>query len=449
MLIARAIGPEAAGTGAIAIAAFLLADLAGAALFTDAVVQRRGLSRLEARSAVTAQVLAGLAGAAVLAALAPVIARQVGVPEVQPLILTLAGLLPFSAFSGAVSGLVLREGRYLLLALRALIGLPLALAAGLAVAQAGHGPWAMVAHQMTATLLVFLLLLTLARQRLRPRLSLRALGVLWPVAGPQVLSVIVQAGRYRLFVLALGTVVAEAVVAVSNVAFRLVDAVLAVVWTATPRIALPRFSALQHDRKALAEAYGDVAELQALIGMPIATGVALIAPDLVQALLGPVWAPAAEAARVVGLVAVASFAYGDAGSLFVALGKARRNLLVAGIAMAMPLLALLLLRPESPIGVAWCWAASTLVIAPFVTFLALREIRRSPLWLLGRIAPALAATGVMAVAVLLLREELALPPLPRLAAAALAGALVFALVAWLAIGRRVPRALRPLPAAAE
>jgi len=449
MLIARAIGPDAAGIGAVAIAAFLFLDLAGAALFTDALVQRPGLTPLEARSAVTAQVLAGLAGAGVLALLAPLIAARVEAPELLPLILALAPLLPLSAFSGAVSGLVLRQTRYRLLALRAVLGLPLGLAVGLALARVGLGPWAMVAHQTTATLTTFLLLLFFARQGLRPRLSLPALAGLWRVAGPQVLSVVVQAGRYRLFLIALGVVATEAVVAVSNVAFRLVESVLVVVWSTASRLALPRFSAVQQDRTALADAYGDVAELQALLGMPIAAGVALTAPDLVHALLGPVWASAAEAARVVGWVAVGSFAWGDTGSLFVALGKTRRNLVVALIALVVPLAGLLLLRPETPAGVAWCWAATTFVTGPVVTVLALREIRRSPLWLLRRIAPALAATGTMTVAVLLLRAELMLPPLVGLTTAAVAGAMVFALVAWLGLGRRMPRALRPLALPAE
>ena len=51
ILIAKVIGPEAAGLGAIAIAAFLLADLACSSLFTDALVQRASLSEHHVRSA--------------------------------------------------------------------------------------------------------------------------------------------------------------------------------------------------------------------------------------------------------------------------------------------------------------------------------------------------------------------------------------------------------------
>ena len=133
------IGPDAAGLGAVAIAAFLLADLACASLLTDALVQRASLSEHHVRSALTVQVLVGAGGALALALLAPVIAHAADAPEVRPLILALAALLPFSAFSGASAGLVLRDQRYRLLALRALLGQPLALAAGLLLAVGGYG----------------------------------------------------------------------------------------------------------------------------------------------------------------------------------------------------------------------------------------------------------------------------------------------------------------------
>jgi O-antigen/teichoic acid export membrane protein len=390
----------------------------------------------------------------VLALLAPVIARAAEAPEVRDLILTLAALLPFSAFSGASAGVVLRGQRYRLLALRALLGQPLALAAGLLVAADGHGPWAMIAQQAASTAVVFALMLAFAWHGggLRPAVAGRALADLWPVAGPQILSVVVNAGRYRLFVLALGIVATEAVVAVCNVAFRLLDAALTMVWGSMSRLSIPRLSALQDKPSGLAETYGNLAQLQALMGMPIAAGIALTAPDLIRALLGPAWLEAAEATRLVGWVAVFSFCWGDPAALFLALGKTKRNLVLSAAALAVPLAALLLARPATVSGVALCWASSTVAMAPWVVWLALSQLKRSPLWLLQRIAPALAATAAMTVAVVAVQGTVArdLPPLARLAVSIVVGAVVFAGVAWLALGRQPPRGLQaPGPVAAE
>ena len=102
----------------------------------------------------------------------------------------------------------------------------------------------------------------------------------WMSAG-----VAVNVGRYRVFLPALGLAVPQASLAVSHFAFRLVDAALGVVWQCAGRLAMPRLCALQGDREAMAEAYGDIAQLQALLGLPVCAGIALVAPDLVAVLL--------------------------------------------------------------------------------------------------------------------------------------------------------------------
>jgi O-antigen/teichoic acid export membrane protein len=208
------------------------------------------------------------------------------------------------------------------------------------------------------------------------------------------------------------------------------------------RLSLPRLSALQREPAALRDAYGDLAQLQALMGMPLATGIALTAPDLVMGLLGPAWAEAGGAARITGLAALVTFSFGDVGSLFVAVGKTRINLCVSLVQLFAPLLLLFVVRPSTPLGIAACWAAVSLTVAPFVARLALREIGRPPLWLFARIAPAAGATAAMAAAVLTLQRAVEGPPLLRLLLSAALGAAVFGLVAWLALGRRIPRALR-------
>lgn len=445
LAIGRVIGPEATGAGTVAIAAFLMLEVLGAVVFTDALVQLPGLARRHADSAVTASVLLGAGMGLVLAGAAPLLAAGAGTPEVLWLVLALAPLLPLSAFSGAASGLVLRGHRFRLLAMRLLLGQPLALVVGLGLGLAGYGPWAMVGAQAAATLATFLLLLGYGRLRPRPALDGAALRALWPVAGPQLLGVALNVGRYRVFLLALGFVLPVAALAVSHFAFRLLDAALGVVWQAAGRLALPRLCAQQHDRAALAETYGDVAQLQALLGLPISAGIALTAPDVVRVLLGPAWAGTAEATQIVGIAAMAMLLHGDQSSLFVALGKAKRNAQVAIASLCVPLLALVLLRPETPAGAALAWSAQCVVLPPILAALVLRELRHPPLWLVRKVAPAVAATLAMALVVVALRDGLDLAPAARLLVMVPAGAATYAAVAWLLLGRRLPRALHATP----
>ena len=80
----------------------------------------------------------------------------------------------------------------------------------------------------------------------------------------------------------------------------------------------------------------------------------------------------------------------------------------------------------------------------------LRELRRSLGWLLLRIAPAIAATAAMTLAVLAVQRSLDLGPGGDLAAAVLVGAATYLAVALTLLRGRMPRALRrqTAPAAA-
>ncbi len=445
LLIGRVIGPHETGLGMVAIAAFALLDIPGAMLYPDSLVQQPRLTPAHGASAMTASALIGLAMAVVLVAIAPSLAAAAEAPGAEILCFALAPMLPLSAFSGAASGLVLRQQRFALLAARVLIGQPLALGLGLTLASMGYGAWAMIAAQATGTVLTFVLMAALGRLGFRAMLDRAALGTLWPIAGPQVLAMAVLVGRYRLFLVALGMMVTEAVLAVSHFAFRMLEAPVVMVLHATGRIAMPRLCALQHDREALAEAFGDLAQLQALLGMPMAVGIALVAPHLVGALLGPEWEGVGQAAQVVGFAAVLLFVNGDAVSLFVAVGKPKWNVVTNLVALVLPILALVVLQPSTPVGVALAWASQSVLMPPFLTWLVLREVRRSPLWLLGKIAPAIVATVAMAIVVVTFERVLPLAPMAELLASAALGGVVYAGVALALLRGRLPRALLRSP----
>jgi O-antigen/teichoic acid export membrane protein len=440
LVIGRVIGPNDIGVAMVAIAAFLTIDVFTASMFPDSLVQRAKLEPCHSESAATASMLLGGILGIGLATLGPMLAARTSVPEAGWLMLALAPLLPLSAFSGTVSGLYLREKRFRLLALRLLVGQPVALSIGLILAYAGYGPWAVIVSQMVSTVVTFTLMLR-GGVSLKLRIDVAALRELWPVAGPQVAGVVVLVGRYRIFLLALSLLVTPNVLALSHFAFRMLDAALGIVSQTVTRIALPRLCALQHDRAAMANAYGDLAQLQALLGLPICIGIALTAPDLVQLLLGPSWAGMAEATRVVAGAAACTFLYGSYTTLFVALGKATRNFYIAVATLALPLIALVVLRPQTPEAVALTWAIPSLALPPVLVWLVLRELQQSPLWLARKIGPGVLASGLMALAVLLVQSNITVAPLLRFVTSIAVGGMVFSGFAWLTLRGRMPRAL--------
>ena len=443
LFIARLIGPEAAGIGAIAASAFLTIDFPIAALFGDALMQRRNLEERHRSSALWMTIGVALIAVLGLFLAAPLIAHAIGAPILTDMIHVLALLLPFSAASGLLASLALRARHYRLLAQRVLVCQPLSVGLGVLAATAGWGSWAMVVQQAAATLSVFLLLTPLSGWRPRLIFDRAAIGDLWPIAGPQILALLVLNGRYRIFILALGTMVAEAVVAVTHVAFRLLDVSMSVVSGASARLAMPRLSALQHDRDAMAECYGDLAQLQALIGLPIAVGLAITAPQLVTLLMGGAWTEAAEPARLVALAAVPAFLIGPAPALWLALGRTRMNLITQLVAFAVPLAALLAIRPADAAGAAVCWVGGTLAVVPMQVILGLRALDRPLRWLGTQLTiPAVATLAMAAVALLVAQHVQGKPALMAISLIGGCGATTYVAMLALLFGGRWPRALR-------
>lgn len=422
--VARVIGPQQAGLGALAASAYLLVEGPVAMLFGDALMQRRTLEPRHVTTAFWVTLGVGLVAATGLALLAPLIAAASGLPEMTPMLRVLALLLPVAGLGGMFAGLALRERWYRLLSMRTLLGQPVALALGIAAGLHGLGAWALVVQQVAATLVGFALMAWWFRGWARPALDREALAALWRVAGPQVLALVVMTARYRAFILVLGLVATETVVAVTHVSFRMIDVAGAIVVSAIGRLAAPRLSALQEQRGALAESFGMLTRWQALGGLPVALGLAVVAPQLITALMGPAWAEAGEPGRVIGISAALWIVAGPVMALWLAMGRTRMNLIVQALACVLPVALLAVLRDPSPGLAAWCWASAAVVLPFWQLHLALRALHRSWAWLLGWLAPTLWAALAMLVAALMVqRLTLPWPPVLSLAVTCIAGAL--------------------------
>ena len=278
---------------------------------------------------------------------------------------------------------------------------PLALAAGIAAGLHGAGAWALVVQQSVASVAGFVLMALWFRDwravARAPRIDRPALKELWAVAGPQVTARVVMTGRYRAFLLVLGLTSTEVVVAATHVAFRMVDVAGSIVVSAIGRLAAPRLAALQHNRTALAECFGMLSRWQSLGGLPVALGLAVVAPRLIEALMGPEWAAAAAPAQVVGISAALWIAGGPVMALWLAMGRTRMNLWVQGVACVLPLLLMAILRPTTPAMAAWCWASTALLLPAAQLHLALQALHRGWIWLAHWMAPALLAALAMLV----------------------------------------------------
>jgi O-antigen/teichoic acid export membrane protein len=373
-MIARVVGPAEFGIGAAAIAVHIVLWVMVNALFADALVQRPAISDRLVSSAFWASTAVG--GIAMLpqAVAGWGLAAMLGDQRLIPMALILAVPLPLVGAAGVIQGLLTRERAYRHLALRTLIGQGLGTAVGVCAAFAGAGGWALVGQQVVTSVFGALALL-IARDWTPSRcLDWASVRSLLGIGGPLTASTLVLIARYRLFAVLIGGTAGAAVLGQVHIAFRLVDTVRELTFTALWRLMLPALSEHQHNRRAmLAEVdrclrwcSAMILPLCVLLGVGLTQGVAV--------LMGPRWVAAGQAAvPLVGLMAWLTIAF-PSGVALVAVGQARFTLYANLASLIASSAGVLLLRPADPWHAVMIWTASQILVSPYTLWVNARAL---------------------------------------------------------------------------
>jgi PST family polysaccharide transporter len=455
-IVARLVGPAEVGIGAAVVSVHVLLWVAVNALFADPLVQRLSVNDVEASSATWASTLVGVFAAIVQALLAFPIAAAIGDQRIVAMSLVLALPLPVVGTAGVMQGLLTRNRAYRVLAGRALIGQGGGTAVGIAFALAGHGAWAVVAQQFVTSL--FGALSLVLRIQWRPLLVLRWAPVreLLHVGLPLVLSTFVQHSRYRLFALLIAGTAGAAELGQVHMAFRLVDTVRELVSTAFWRLTLPSMSERQKDLPALHAAITRTLGLIGLVLFPLFGAMLVSIAPLVRLLLGPVWAPSADASAVLIVITIYNFLYYPAGVALVARGITRFTLATMSCMTVLTLLGVLLVRPTTPEAAVWVWAGAQLLVFPPMQYGTARLLGQSVFAQMRAGLLPLALTGLAVAAALLVPRAFGEPedPILLIAVRLAVGATVFLPAALVLLPGSVRAALRSMgmrhpPATAE
>jgi O-antigen/teichoic acid export membrane protein len=397
-VIARLIGPSELGIGAAAVAVHVLLWVAVNALFADAIVQRAAIGETMLSSAAWASTATGCGASVAQVGSGWLLAWMLDDARLVPMALLLAVPFPFVGMGGAVQGLLTRQRRYRALAARTLLGQGAGMVIGIALARAGAGAWAPVAQQASGSLLAALVLIAVAGWRPRVVLRWSAVRSLLRIGMPLTASTLVQMGRYRVFAILIGGMAGPAALGQVHVAFRLVDTVREIAFTALWRLLLPILSEHQHDSPALLRQVDRLLRLSSTVTMPLCGGVAVTLVPVTLLILGSAWREAGAAGEpLVALMALLALMF-PSGAALVAVGKARFTLyaniagLVATIAFVM------LARPATPWEAVLVWCAAQVFVSPFSLWVNGRALGVGPFRaLLGGVPMALASgAGVVA-----------------------------------------------------
>ncbi len=413
-IVARLIGPAEVGIGAAVVAVHVLLWVVVNALFADPIVQRLEVDDTEASSALWASTLVGVAAALLQAAAALPIADAMGDHRILPMGLLLALPLPLVGAGGVMQGMLTRRREYRVLAGRALIGQGGGTLAGVALALLGAGAWALVAQQFINSM--FGALSLVLRTNWRPRLVMHWQPVrdLLHLGLPLVMSTLVQHSRYRLFALLIGGTAGATALGQVHMAFRLVDTVRELVNTAFWRLGLPTMSERQRDLPGLQATIARLLSLTSLVLFPMFGAMLVSIDPLVRLLLGPVWAPSADASVVLIVITMYGFLYAPAGTALVARGITRFTLGAMFCMTVLTLAGVLVMHPATPRAAVEVWAVAQLLVYPVMQYGTARLLGDSVFRQIRAGLPALALATVAIAAAFLVPRAWGQPHSPVL-----------------------------------
>jgi len=406
-LVARIIGPDQVGRAALAGAVVMLVQPIAAYAFTNAMVQRPTLATAD-----TASVLWTSLGLALALALSIVIAAlflpDLLGPGVAPLLGVLALVLPLNAIEGTANGVLLRQHTFRGLALRGIGAHVAGLVTGLLLALQGAGAWAIVGQQLAFFGTAAALAAAFARLAPAPVLRVETIRGMARFALTSAAGGIAERAGFRLFLLVVAGGM-PALAGILQIAFRIVEVARDLPSPFVHRYGLPALSRLQAQPTFFLRRLEALCTLAGLAFAPVFTGLALCAPEVQAALLGPAWTGIVAPVSIVSAALALSAFTLPFGMAFTAAGRPEINLGLIVCGIGLTLLLALLVPAGSAVAAAVAWAAALLADAVVASVFAARRLQFSILRQARLLAAALLPAAAVTAAVLAAESASLLP----------------------------------------
>ena len=159
-----------------------------------------------------------------------------------------------------------------------------------------------------------------------------------------------------------------------HLAFRLVDTVRELSFTALWRLMLPSLSQHQHDSRSMLEQVDRWLRFSAAAMLPLCVALGTFLTHGVGIVMGPAWAQSGQAALpLVALMAFSTLMF-PAGVALVAAGQVRFTLYANLAAMAAGSAGVLILRPTDPWQAVMIWTVSQILVSPYSLWVNARAL---------------------------------------------------------------------------
>jgi len=456
LILARILGPEAFGLIAMANVFILFAELFVRQGLVAAIVQRPRLTAAHLDTAFWMTVMLAVALAPAAIGASGWWAAVNDTPELASLIQALVPLLVFKALGVAQEAYIRRQMNFRALALRTNVAVLTGGVAGVTAALLGAGVWALVIQQLVTAFLELVLIWLLSSWRPRWRFRADAARDLVGFSARMVLAALGSFVNTQSDALLIGLFFGPLVVGLYRMAVRFISIMLELTAGTLQSVMLPELSRFSEDRPRFNERTVEVIRLASLVAVPV-LGVLAASSDALMALLGAEWAPAADALKVLCVLAVVQAAAAFLAPVLQAAGRpgllAWLTWISAGLsAGSFAAAGFWLAGFGTEEQVLWLAIIRTTVFAPTLFVIVLPMLKRAlslrPAMVLGAMwrAPIAAATGYAAFALVRTTAENSWPRMPifdLLLSAVLSGTVILAVLLTIEpFVRQVPSLLR-------
>lgn len=434
VVISRYLSPAEFGIAAVALSIVQLAVAVVERLFHDPLVQRPELTDAERDSAFTATLLLGAALSLACWLAGPWLAQRVGQAEAAPVLQWMGLSIVAMGVGSVVVALHRRVLAFRPLALRSLAARALSAIVAIAMAIAGAGVWSLVAQQLLIVGLASAAVWLLSAVP-RPRLGwdTQALRGLLRLGLPAIGMQLGHIATPRIFIVMVGALLGVSAAGHISMAFRVVDMLRDLFAAAVSQLALPLFSQVERDGGDRRSVMITAMRLTTALMFPLFTGLAVLAPELVQVAFGAQWLPAAPYVALLAMLSWHFFSRMFIGPVLTAIGRPELTVANPVLQIVFVVGAMAALGAQSPAMAAAIWAVRLVLVTPLDMWLFTRAtgIGAVDQWR-GATMPALASLGMAATVWLLNRALSGLLDAPlRLALLSVLGGLLYVALLWL------------------
>lgn len=344
-ILARLLTPTDFGYVAMATVVTELAALFGAFGFTNVLIQRRVINRLQLDTVFWATLAINTALAVAVFALSFAAGWLFSDAQVGPLLRVLCLSFIFSGLTAVPWVVLSRQMRFRTEFWINIASVAIRIAAAVACAMAGLGVWSLVIGGLVGTLAHAVLNFARVPYLPRWRFHWPLLTSTWRTSSSYFGNTALYYLNTNLDLLLIGRQLGAAPLGFYQNARSLTDEIRARIAMPIQHVLFPAFSALQADRERFQQLVLRAGRLLAAVVVPIGVGVSANAPELVLVLYGEKWRPMIPVMAMFGLAAALRASTAIGSPLFNAnnrVGLAFRYnviatvLLIGGVLVAMP-----------------------------------------------------------------------------------------------------------------